>query len=91
MARVDVEVDAVAVALLETGGAQLGAGPARGVVRAPRLYGRTIDSGSRTAHSGAYALAAVLIIVAALVTLFLGVDAERKPLEEVCAPLGTQP
>ena len=25
---------------------------------------------------------------AALVAAFIGIDAERKPLEEVCAPLG---
>ena len=31
------------------------------------------------------------MIVAALVTLFLGVDAERRPLEQVCAPLGLDP
>jgi len=28
------------------------------------------------------------MIGAALVTLFLGVDAERRPLEQVCKPLG---
>ena len=50
-----------------------------------------IESGSRSALFGAYAFAAVLMCVAALVTLFLGVDAERKPLEEVCAPLGCEP
>jgi hypothetical protein len=27
----------------------------------------------------------------ALVTLFLGVDAERPPLEQVCTPLGCDP
>src|SRR5712671_816644 len=37
---------------------------------------------------GAYALAATLMCAAALVAAFIGVDAERKPLEEVCAPLG---
>ncbi len=50
-----------------------------------------IESGSRSALFGAYAFAALLMVVAALVTLFLGVDAERKPLEEVCAPLGSDP
>jgi hypothetical protein len=50
-----------------------------------------IESGSRSALFGAYAFAAVLMIVAAVVTFFLGVDAERKPLEEVCAPLGCDP
>jgi hypothetical protein len=50
-----------------------------------------IESGSRDALFGAYAFAAVLMIAAALVTLFLGVDAERRPLEDVCAPLGSDP
>jgi hypothetical protein len=50
-----------------------------------------IESGSRAALFGAYAFAAVLMVVAALVTLFLGVDAERRPLEQVCAPLGCDP
>ena len=50
-----------------------------------------IESGSRSALFGAYAFAAVLMLVAAIVTLLLGVDAERKPLEEVCVPLGCDP
>jgi MFS family permease len=65
------------------------AGTAIGGFLGPPLYGAMIESGSRTALFGAYAFAAVLMVVAAIVTLFLGVDAERKPLEEVCAPLGT--
>ena len=67
------------------------AGTAIGGFLGPPLYGAMIESGSRTALFGAYAFAAVLMIVAALVTLLLGVDAERKPLEEVCAPLGSDP
>jgi len=45
-----------------------------------------IESGSRDALFGAYAFAAALMCAAALVAAFIGVDAERKPLEEVCAP-----
>jgi MFS family permease len=67
------------------------AGTALGGFLGPPLYGAMIESGSRGALFGAYAFAAVLMIVAALVTLFLGVDAERRPLEEVCAPLGLEP
>jgi MFS family permease len=67
------------------------AGTALGGFLGPPLYGAMIESGSRSALFGAYAFAAVLMLVAALVTLFLGVDAERKPLEEVCAPLGCEP
>ena len=65
------------------------AGTALGGFAGPPLYGAMIESGSRTALFGAYSFAAVLMIVAAIVTWFLGVDAERKPLEEVCAPLGS--
>jgi MFS family permease len=67
------------------------AGTALGGFLGPPLYGAMIESGSRSALFGAYAFAAVLMLVAAVVTLFLGVDAERKPLEDVCAPLGCEP
>jgi MFS family permease len=78
-----LEMRAVAISLFYAAGTALG-----GFV-GPPLYGAMIESGSRTALFGAYAFAAVLMIVAAIVTWFLGVDAERKPLEEVCAPLGS--
>ena len=67
------------------------AGTALGGFAGPPLYGALIESGSRGALFGAYAFAALLMCVAALVTLFLGVDAERRPLEQVCAPLGCDP
>jgi MFS family permease len=80
-----LEMRAISISLFYAAGTALG-----GFV-GPPLYGAMIESGSRMALFGAYAFAAVLMIVAALVTLFLGVDAERKPLEEVCAPLGSEP
>jgi MFS family permease len=67
------------------------AGTALGGFLGPPLYGAMIESGSRSALFGAYAFAAVLMCVAAVVTLFLGVDAERRPLEQVCSPLGCDP
>ena len=67
------------------------AGTAIGGFLGPPLYGAMIESGSRTALFGAYAFAAILMCDAALVTLFLGVDAERRPLEQVCTPLGCEP
>jgi MFS family permease len=67
------------------------AGTALGGFAGPPLYGAMIESGSRAALFGAYAFAASLMCVAALVTLFLGVDAERRPLEQVCSPLGCDP
>jgi len=67
------------------------AGTALGGFLGPPLYGAMIESGSRQGLFGAYAFAAVLMCIAALVTLFIGVDAERRPLEEVCPPLGCDP
>jgi MFS family permease len=77
-----LEMRAISISLFYAAGTALG-----GFV-GPPLYGAMIESGSRDALFGAYAFAAVLMIGAALVTLFLGVDAERRPLEEVCKPLG---
>jgi MFS family permease len=79
-----LEMRAVSISLFYAAGTALGG------FLGPPLYGAMIESGSRSALFGAYAFAAVLMVVAALVTLVLGVDAERKPLEEVCAPLGTR-
>ena len=80
-----LEMRAVAISLFYAAGTALG-----GFV-GPPLYGAMIESGSRSALFGAYAFAALLMLVAAVVTLFLGVNAERKSLEEVCAPLGCDP
>jgi MFS family permease len=80
-----LEMRAIAISLFYATGTALG-----GFV-GPPLYGAMIESGSRAALFGAYAFAAILMCVAALVTLFLGVDAERRPLEEVCTPLGCEP
>ena len=80
-----VEMRAVAISLFYAAGTALGG------LAGPPLYGTIIESGSRGALFGAYALAALLMCGAALVALMLGVDAERKPLEEVCAPLGAEP
>jgi MFS family permease len=64
-------------------------GTALGGFAGPPLYGAIIESGSRDALFGAYALAGVLMCAAAAVAAWIGVDAERKSLEEVCAPLGS--
>src|SRR5918999_711147 len=80
-----LEMRAISISLFYAAGTALG-----GFV-GPPLYGAMIESGSRSALFGAYAFAAVLMLVAALVTLFLGVDAERRPLEQVCTPLGCEP
>ena len=45
----------------------------------------------RTAVHNPDRWSAGLMCSAALVAAFIGIDAERKPLEEVCAPLGCDP
>jgi MFS family permease len=65
------------------------AGTALGGFAGPPLFGAMIESGSREALFGAYALAAALMCAAALVAAWLGIDAERKPLEQVAPPLGS--
>jgi MFS family permease len=80
-----VEMRAIAISLFYAAGTALGG------FAGPPLYGAIIESGSRDALFGAYALAGVLMCAAAAVALWLGVDAERKPLEEVCRPLGCDP
>jgi MFS family permease len=80
-----VEMRAVAISLFYASGTALG-----GFI-GPPLYGAIIESGSREALFGAYAFAGVLMCAAAAVALWLGVNAERKSLEEVCAPLGCEP
>src|SRR4029077_6956128 len=77
-----VEMRAVAISLFYAAGTALGG------LAGPPLYGAIIESGSRRGLFAAYGFAGALMCGAALVALWLGVDAERKPLEEVCAPLG---
>jgi MFS family permease len=56
---------------------------------APVLFGMLIETGSRAAVSIGYGIGAALVVLAGLLALRFAVDAERKPLEEVAAPLGT--
>jgi MFS family permease len=79
-----LEMRAISISLFYALGTALG-----GFV-GPPLYGAMIESGSRDGLFAAYALAGALMCVAAFVAWKLGVDAERRPLEEVCPPLGMQ-
>jgi MFS family permease len=65
-------------------------GTGAGGFAAPILFGWLVGTGSRDAVAAGYALGAVLVIIAGLLALRYGVDAERKPLEEV-ALLKTPP
>jgi MFS family permease len=80
-----VEMRAIAISLFYAAGTALGG------FAGPPLYGAIIESGSRSALFAAYALAGVLMCAAAGVAAWLGVDAERKSLEDVCPPLGCDP
>jgi len=56
---------------------------------APALFGTLIETGSRGAVAVGYGIGAALVIVAGALALRYGVDAERRALEEVAPPLGT--
>lgn len=62
-------------------------GTGLGGIAGPIVFGRLIESGSRSEVFLGYALGGGLMLGAALVAAFLAVDAERRPLESVAAPL----
>ncbi|GGF87599.1 MFS transporter [Azorhizobium oxalatiphilum] len=76
-----LEIRALAIALFYAFGTGIG-----GVV-APWLFGVLIGSGARADVLLGYMLAGGLMLLAALVTLWLGIRAERQPLEQVARPL----
>jgi MFS family permease len=78
-----LEMRAVAISLFYAAGTALGG------FAGPPLYGAMIEGGSRGGLFAAYSLAGAMMCAAALIAWKLGVDAERRPLEEVCPPLGT--
>jgi MFS family permease len=78
-----LEMRAVAISLFYAAGTALGG------FAGPPLFGAMIEGGSRADLFAAYALAAALMCSAALVAAFLGVDAERRPLEAIAPPLGS--
>jgi hypothetical protein len=53
----------------------------------PVLFAELIEIGSRDALFAGYVLAAVAMCGAGLAAAWLGVDAERKALEEIARPL----
>jgi MFS family permease len=76
-----LEIRALTIALFYAFGTLLGG------VGGPWLFGVLIASESPRDIVFGYMLGAVLMIVAALVTIKLGVNAECRPLEEVAPPL----
>lgn len=76
-----LEIRALTIALFYAFGTLLGG------VGGPWLFGILIASDSPQDIVQGYRLGAALMIVAAVVTVKLGVNAERRPLEEVAPPL----
>jgi MFS family permease len=66
------------------------AGTAVGGIVGPWVFGFLIDSGSRWLLFLGYAIAAMLMMVAAFFEMLIGVDAERRSLEKIAAPLATR-
>jgi MFS family permease len=65
-------------------------GTLTGGVGAPILFGWIIATGSSDALFIGYLVAAVLMIFGAIVELWIGVAAERRPLEDVATPLSSR-
>jgi len=61
-----------------------------GGVGAPLLFGWIIGTGSSTALSMGYLIAAALMIFAAAMEAWIGVAAERRSLEHIAAPLSSK-
>jgi MFS family permease len=79
-----LEVRAFAIALFFVLGTAIG-----GVV-GPWLFGTLIENGSRGDITWGYLLGAALMIGAAVVEMLIGIDAERRSLESVAAPLSSE-
>jgi len=76
-----LEVRAVAIALFYAFGTGVGG------VAGPALFGWLIDTGSRTSIMYGYFLGGVLMLGGGVVAALLGVNAERRSLEDVAPPL----
>ncbi|MGP0093411.1 MAG: MFS transporter [Xanthobacteraceae bacterium] len=64
-------------------------GTGLGGAGAPWLFGQLIGTDSRWAVAAGYLIAAALMVAAAGTEQKLGVDAERRPLESIAAPLSS--
>jgi MFS family permease len=78
-----LEIRALAIAAFYAIGTGIGG------VFAPFLMGHLIQTGSRASVFIGYALGAAAMLIAAAVVAKWGVDAERKPLEQVAKPLSS--
>ncbi|OBG28072.1 MFS transporter [Mycobacterium sp. E3198] len=62
-------------------------GTAIGGISGPLLFGQLINSGQRGQVMWSFLIGAAVMAVAGLIELWLGVAAERRPLEELALPL----
>ena len=76
-----LEIRALAIAVFYAFGTALGG------IAGPALFGRLIDTQQRGAVFEGYLVGSALMVAAAAIAAIWGVDAERKPLEQVAAPL----
>ncbi|MEP6937393.1 MAG: MFS transporter, partial [Chthoniobacterales bacterium] len=79
-----LEIRALAIAIFYS------IGTFTGGVFAPLLFGALIGTGSRGALFIGYLVGAGLMVVAALVEAWIGVQAERQSLESIAAPLSSR-
>jgi MFS family permease len=76
-----LEIRALAIAVFYAFGTALG-----GIV-GPAFFGRLIDSHQRSEVFAGYLVGSALMLAAAVIAAIWGVDAERRSLESVAAPL----
>jgi MFS family permease len=79
-----METRALAIAAFYAVGTGLG-----GIV-GPTLFGRLVDTGHMAAVANGYLLGAGLMILAGIVELLIGVEAARRSLEEIAAPISAE-
>jgi MFS family permease len=80
-----LETRAMVIALFYAFGAGLGG------IGGPALFGALIESGSRDQIFLGYLLGGGLMLLAAITEALLGVNAERRPLEDIAPPLSHAP
>lgn len=76
-----LEIRAIAIAVFYAVGTGVGG------LLAPAIFGALIATNSRSSLFAGYAAGAILMLGGAAVAWLLGVDAERKSLEEIALPL----
>jgi MFS family permease len=62
-------------------------GTAIGGISGPVLFGQLINSGERNEVMWSFLIGAAMMAVGGLIELWLGIPAERRPLEELALPL----